>query len=207
VTQVSLLYKLYRRIRYGQPVVVVSGLPRSGTSMTMQMLEAGGLGIVADGLREADESNPQGYYELEQVKELDKSGDLSWLVDARGKAVKIVSLFLPHLPDSNNYKVIFMHRNLAEILASQAKMLERRGETSDTDDERMRELYIDHLAKAARVLASNRCFDILDVQQREAIKDPGGAAARMNRFLGGKLDETAMAAAVNPELHRNRVGS
>ena len=99
---VSRATRLYRRLRFGQPVIVISGLPRSGTSMAMKMLEAGGLEVLTDGLRIADESNPNGYYELERVKRLETDEDRSWLKEARGKAIKIVSLLLTYLPDTND---------------------------------------------------------------------------------------------------------
>lgn len=198
------LSRFVRRVRFGDDIVIVSGLPRSGTSMLMQMLEAGGIEILTDRVRGADESNPQGYYELERVKELDKGGDPSWLVDARGRAVKIVSWYLRHLPSSNNYKILFMHRDLGEVLASQAQMLERRAEDSATDDGRLRELYIGHLAKAARELASRSCFDVLDLRYGDVLADPDAVAGRVCRFLGGRLDPEAMAATVKPELYRNR---
>ena len=118
----SLLRSL-RRVRYGKPIVVVSGLPRSGTSMMMQMLEAGGLEILTDGRRTADESNPHGYYELERVKTLEKSEDTSWLTDARGKAVKIIAFLLRYLPENLNYKVIFVHRDMDEVLGVIARTL------------------------------------------------------------------------------------
>ena len=135
------LQSAYRRLRYGEPIVVVSGLPRSGTSMAMKMLEAAGLSMVVDGLREADEDNPKGYFELERVKDLANETDWSWLDSARGKAIKIISYLLKELPDTHNYKVIFMRRDLNEVLASQAKMLDRRGESNETDNERMIDLY------------------------------------------------------------------
>jgi len=175
--------------------------------MIMQMLEAGGVEIVADFERAADPDNPEGYYELEQVKRIDRGGEIAWLSGIRGKAIKIVSHYLRYLPDSNNYRVIFLHRNLDEILASQAKMLERRGKDAGADDARMQEIYIDHLAKAARELASRSCFATLDLQHRETIRDPEAAAARINGFLGGLLDEEAMAMVVDPDLYRNRAGS
>jgi 16S rRNA G1207 methylase RsmC len=200
----SFLHKLYRRLRYGQPLIVVSGLPRSGTSMVMQMLEAGGVEIVADFARAADPDNPEGYYELERVKDLDRGRETAWLAGIRGKAVKIVSHYLRYLPHTNNYRVIFVHRNLDEILASQAKMLARRGEQTGTDDARMKELYSEHLAKAARELAARSCFDTLDVQHGATIRDPAGVATAINRFFGGALDEDAMASVVNPDLYRNR---
>jgi hypothetical protein len=113
-----------------QTVVVVSGLPRSGTSLMMQMLEAGGITVLTDGIREPDEDNPRGYYEFERVKALPK-GDYEWLESARGKAVKVVSALLEYLPPEYNYKVIFMHRRMEEILASQRKMLIRRGKNPE----------------------------------------------------------------------------
>ena len=111
----------------GEPIVVVSGLPRSGTSMMMKMLEAGGIPPVTDELRTADDDNPKGYYEFERVKQMDK-GDTAWVADAQGKVVKVISALLKHLPSSHNYQVIFLRRHMSEILASQRKMLIRRGE-------------------------------------------------------------------------------
>ena len=172
--------------------------------MILQMLEAGGAGIAADFERAADPDNPEGYYELERVKKIDLGEDTAWLSGVRGKVIKIVSHYLRYLPATNNYRVIFVHRDLGEILASQAKMLDHRGEGTGADDERMKELYVDHLAKAARQLASRSCFATLDLQHREIIRDPEAAASRINRFLGGVLDEGAMAAVVNPDLYRNR---
>src|SRR5262245_44885322 len=143
----------FRRLRRGAPIVVVSGLPRSGTSMAMKMLEAGGVPIVTDGIRTADESNPKGDYEFERGKELEKNGDPAWLRDARGKAVKIISFLLTYLPDGYDYQVVFMNRDVDEVLASQNKMLVARGETGDpVDDEKMREVYRKHLEKVGRFL-------------------------------------------------------
>src|SRR4029077_19007967 len=102
----SSLSRLVRRLRHGSPIVVVSGLPRSGTSMAMRMLEAGGLSPVIDGIRTADDDNPNGYYELEKVKALDKGGDTAWLAGARGKAVKIVSHLVTWLPETYDYQVL-----------------------------------------------------------------------------------------------------
>jgi len=196
--------RLVRRARYGEPIVVVTGLPRSGTSMMMQMLEAGGLDLVTDGLRTADESNPQGYYELERVKELAEAVDHSWLRDARGRGVKVIAYLLRYLPPSFNYKVIFMQRHLDEVLVSQTKMLARRGEGSETSDARMRELFIDHLARTKSVLAHRSCFDALHVHYAEVLADAGSHARLVSRFLGGGLDPDAMAAVVDPGLYRNR---
>ena len=93
-------------------IVVVSGLPRSGTSMAMRMLAAGGMAIVTDGIRAADEDNPNGYFEDERVKALAKNPDKTWVAEARGKALKVVSLLLQHLPPTQKYQVVFVHRRL-----------------------------------------------------------------------------------------------
>lgn len=196
-----------RRLRRGQPIVVVSGLPRSGTSMAMRMLEAGGLPVFTDGLRQADPSNPHGYYELERVKELDKGGDVSWLADARGKAVKIISFLLTHAPETYDYQVIFMRRDLDEIVASQNRMLETRGEARGADDARLKALYVDHLAQVDRFLSRRGCFSRLDVDYAKVLAGAAEEAARVNAFLGGRLAEERMAAAVDEALYRNRVGT
>jgi hypothetical protein len=201
---ISAARRLIRRARYGKPIVVVSGLPRSGTSMMMQMLEAGGVPPVTDGLRTADESNPKGYFELERVKDLEDASDMAWLRQARGHAVKIIAFLMRHLPETHNYKVIFMHRRLDEILASQTKMLDRLGESTDTHDARMRELFVSHLARTKSLIAHRPCFDVLHVRYNDVIEDGAKHARELNRFLGGGLDTQAMAAVVSPELYRNR---
>lgn len=200
----SFFTRSYRRLRFGEPVIVVSGLPRSGTSMAMRMLEAGGMTILSDGIRTADESNPKGYFELEKVKGLDKGTDTSWLNDAKGKAVKIISFLLPHLPKNLNYKIIFMHRDLEEVLASQAKMLEHRREPNETDDADMRGAYEQHLRKAKFLIAHQPGFAALEIAYREVVSDPREQARRINVFLGGRLDLERMVSVVDEGLYRNR---
>jgi hypothetical protein len=195
--------KLYRRIRYGQPIVVVSGLPRSGTSMAMKMLEAGGLGVVTDGLRAADEDNPKGYYEDERVKDLYREGDKTWLRDSRGKVIKIISFLLKSLPADNNYKVLFMHRNLKEIVASQNKMLARRGESNDTPDDRAVAL-LDEQVRDARFFLRRPQFEVLELSYREILDAPGPVAVKMAAFVGGPLDLQKMTQVVDVQLYRNR---
>lgn len=196
--------RFLRRLRRGRPIVVVSGLPRSGTSLAMQMLAAGGVPVMTDGLRNADQSNPRGYYELERVKDLDKPGDQAWLGGARGRAVKIISFLLTYLPEEYDYRVIFMRRDLGEILASQNAMLETRGESRGADDPRMRALYEEHLVQIERFLSRRSCFSTLTLDYAAVLADPRAAAARVNAFLGGSLDEPAMAGAVDRRLYRNR---
>ncbi len=125
-------------------IIIVSGLPRSGTSLMMQMLEAAGLSILSDNERRADDDNPRGYYELEKVKALNR--DNSWIDEAEGKVVKAISLLLYDLPADRQYKIVFMTRRMEEILASQSAMLQRRGEAEGPSDDRMRNYFEKHLA-------------------------------------------------------------
>jgi hypothetical protein len=207
---VSLINKTLRRLRYGQPIVVVSGLPRSGTSMAMKMLAAGGMPILTDGVRTADESTPKGYYEYEAVKELHTQADTRWLVEARGKAIKIVSFLLTWLPETNDYRVIFMQRDLREVVASETTMLTRRGEgavaSSGTpaDEEQTRAVYQQHLEKVHRFMAHRSCFATLTIGYRDALERPQEAAKRMREFVGHPLDVAEMAAVADPALYRNR---
>lgn len=195
--------RLWRRLRYGRPIVVVSGLPRSGTSMAMKMLEAGGMQITTDGEREADVDNPRGYYEDERVKDLARSDDKAWLRASRGRAVKVISFLLKDLPPDLNYTVILMRRDLNEVLASQRKMLDRRGETDDTPDERMLELWRDQMWRVNYLLRHAPQFDWVEIDYREALRDPKEAATRIAGLVDG-LDQQAMAGVVDPTLYRNR---
>ncbi len=195
---------LKKRFKAKKPVIVVSGLPRSGTSMMMKMIEAGGIPPMIDGIREADGDNPKGYYEFERVKKLDK-GDTEWVAEARGKAVKVISQLLKHLPDGYEYKVIFMQRNIDEILASQKKMLINRGEDPNrVSDEELTQLFEKHLNHVLKQLAERANMQTLFVQYSQALKAPLPQAEKVNQFLGGKLDVPAMTAIVDPELYRNR---
>jgi len=194
-----------RRRRYGTPVYVVSGLPRSGTSMMMRMLEAGGIAPFEDGERVADIDNPEGYYEIERVKDLENDRDRSWVRQARGKALKVISFLLRHLPDDNAYRVIYMRRHLDEVLQSQDKMLDRLGNAApDADLDEMREAYRNDII-AARLFARKQPYlEMIEIQYAGVIADPIAAAREVNAFLGGGLDESAMAGAVRGDLYRNR---
>ena len=200
----AMLRGFLQRLRYGKPVVVVSGLPRSGTSMAMKMLEAAGMELVVDYIRTADEDNPKGYYEDERVKDLAETADKSWLKAVRGKVVKVVSSLLNHLPQNNVYKVVFLRRNLHEVLASQAKMLERRGEESQTADADLLGMYEAHLEKVAFQLRFRTNFEVLYLDYADVVRDPLGQARRMADFVGGGLDAERMAGAVDGSLYRNR---
>ena len=187
-------------------ITIVSGLPRSGTSMMMRMLEAGGMEILTDGARTADEDNPKGYYEFERVKQIEH--DRAWLEEAGGKAVKMISALLKHLPRDYSYKIVFMLREMEEILASQKQMLIRRGEPTDrVGDERMAELSEDHLAQVKDWLVDRPDMDVLYVSYNEVLKNPREYAERINRFLDGRLNVSRMEQAVDPSLYRQRSGS
>jgi len=186
------------------PIVVVSGLPRSGTSMMMKMVEAGGIPPMTDALRVADEDNPKGYYEFERVKQMDK-GDVAWVPEARGKAVKIISALLKYLPADERYRVIFIRRDIDEILASQRKMLIHRGEDPDKqDDAQMKRLFEKHVRQVEEWLAAQKHIQTLYVHYSDMLGNPGPQIERVNTFLGGKLDPARMAEVVDPQLYRNK---
>jgi hypothetical protein len=188
-----------------ESVVVVSGLPRSGTSLMMQMLEAGGIEPLTDGVRARDEDNPRGYYEMERVKHLPE-GDTAWVGQARGRALKVVSALIQSLPREHIYRVIFMHRRIEEVLASQEKMLDRREEGKDTDDEEMAEIFRSHLEEVREWLDDQSNFECLDVDFNGLVADPEPVVEEVNEFLRGDLDTGKMAEVVDPDLYRNRAG-
>ena len=193
-----------RKTKAPQFITVVSGLPRSGTSMMMKALEAGGLSVVTDAQRTADEDNPKGYYEMERVKQMDK-GDTVWLADAQGKVVKVISALLEHLPPGYSYRVIFMQRAMPEVLASQKKMLERRGEPTDrVSDEELTRLFSKHVQKVETWLRGQPNFQVLYVDYNRMLAAALPYVRQVNQFLGGLLDEQRMAEVVDPTLYRNR---
>lgn len=198
------LFQKKPKVDKDQFITVVSGLPRSGTSMMMKMLEAGGIPPITDELREADEDNPKGYYEFERVKQMDQ-GDTTWVAGARGKVVKVISALLKHLPPGEQYRVVFVRRNMPEILASQRKMLIRRGEDPDKmDDAQMAMLFEKHLKQVDEWLKAQPNFRVLYVHYTDVLTDPRPQIAKINEFLGNNLNTAAMAETVDPQLYRNR---
>lgn len=186
-------------------ITIVSGLPRSGTSMVMKMLEAGGMTALTDNLRRADLDNPKGYYEFEPVKKLYK-GETAWLPEARGKVVKVIATLLPYLPDTYSYRIIFVHRDLREILASQKKMLIHRGEDPDkVADEEMAQIFEKHLSQVDQWIKEHPNVQCIEVNYNLLIRDPRLEIARINEFLGKTLDEKQMAHVIDPSLYRQRV--
>lgn len=186
-----------------QTITIVSGLPRSGTSMMMKMLEAGGMAVLMDNIRQADKDNPKGYYEFEAVKQLEKNQD--WLPQARGKVVKIISQLLKHLPADFQYKVIFMRRNMKEILASQKQMLIRRGEQTDSGaDDTLADLFEKHLFQVQGWLEQQPNFDVMYVDHRDALEHPAEIAAQVANFLRAGLDAEKMKGVIDRSLHRQK---
>jgi len=189
----------------GKFVTIVSGLPRTGTSMMMRMLEAGGMDAVSDGTRQADVDNPNGYYEFEKVKKIKE--DASWLPGTVGRVFKMVSMLLFELPASFQYKVVFMERDLDEMMASQDRMLARLGKASaDTEPEKMKALYSKHLSDIKAWLEARANIDVIYVKYNDFIANPRSMASAVAAFLGGGLDEEKMAAVVDKNLYRNRAG-
>ena len=173
--------------------------------MMMGMLEAGGVEILTDGIRKADEDNPKGYFEFEAVKELAKDRSKSWFEDAPGKAVKVVSELLKELPSGLLFKLIFINRNLEEVIASQNKMLVRRGEPPDGgDDEKMMLLFERHLGKVNQWIDRQSHFEVIFLDYQKVLEDPTGQAEKIKAFLQRELDVTKMARVVDRELYRNR---
>jgi hypothetical protein len=168
----------------------------------MQMLQAGGLPALVDGDRQADADNPRGYFEFAPAKRLRQ--DASWIPGAKGKAVKIVAQLLPFLTPGFQYRIILMARDLDEVLASQRAMLGRQEKAgADLSAGRLREVFAGQLEQARRLLAVRR-IPMLTIRYRDCVERPGEVAAAVNVFLGGALDEPAMAAAVDPCLYRHR---
>jgi hypothetical protein len=184
-------------------ITVVSGLPRSGTSLMMQMLSAGGVPPITDNIRGADESNPRGYFEFEAVKKL--RTDNSWLELARGHAVKIIHALVRELPTDGRfeYRVLLMKRSIEEVLASQRAMLARQGKSS-ADEATLARVYAAQLEELERWVRAQRHFSCLPVAHQRVLEEPLAVAAEVNEFLGGRLDAGAMAAAVDPLLYRQR---
>ena len=173
--------------------------------MLMGMLAAGGLELLTDGLRTADPDNPRGYYEYEPTRSLEQTVDSAWVATARGKGVKVISFLLPHLPNTCQYKIVFVRRDLREVLASQRKMLERRGEPpGDVADSQMAEMFAGHLVRVEAALTNRRNCDVLYVDYQAILRTPAALAEQINAFLGGRLDVARMAAVVEPALYRNR---
>lgn len=199
----NILNRVFKKQKKDNAIIIVSGLPRSGTSMMMRMIEAGGIEVVTDNIRKADTDNPRGYYEFEKVKEISK--DSSWLYDCRSKAFKMVSELLYHLPGSEKYKIVFMNRDIDEMLASQQKMLKNLNQNSvNINNDEMKIIYGKHLKKIKVWLEEQENIDVIYVNYNDVIDNPLNNAVKINRFLGGDLKVEKMADVVENALYRQR---
>jgi tetratricopeptide (TPR) repeat protein len=189
-----------------QEFVIVSGLPRSGTSLMMQMLEAGGLPAMSDGRRQADEDNPEGYREWEDIKKLAKQPLI--IEQAQGKAIKVISALLPHLPAKHRYKIIFMRRPLAEVVSSQWKMLDRRGMDARSEREHLEQTQARHAEALLQRFRQSDRVQLIEVDYPSLVSNPAQGVASVAEFLGIEClpHPEAMAGCVRPDLYRNRAG-
>jgi hypothetical protein len=184
-------------------VTVVSGLPRSGTSMLMQVLAAGGIAPLTDAERPADADNPRGYFELDAVKRTAR--DPSWVQGAVGKAVKVIHLLVPDLPAGYDYRVILLRRDMAEVLASQHAMLARSGRKGAAlSDQQLGDVFTRQLERTRSWLARQPRVRVLEMEHARMLHDTAAAVGEIDAFLGGGLDRPAMMRAVDPSLHRQK---
>jgi hypothetical protein len=182
-------------------IIIVSGLPRSGTSLMMQALDAGGIGVVTDNHRTADTDNPRGYYEFEKVKQVKQ--DPSWLPGVRGQAVKMVSQLLPDLPPTERYRVVFMERDFAEMLDSQERMLHRLGRPAIPRDEIIPAFTL-HLERMHKWLERQPHFAVMRVGFKALVEQPEAEMTRVNEFLDRRINVAQAVGVVDPSLYRNR---
>jgi len=185
-------------------ITIVSGLPRSGTSLMMQMLDAGGMPVLSDGERKADTDNPRGYLEWERIKQLPK--DPSLIAEAEGKVVKVISQLILSLPSDHKYRIVFMQRPLPEVLRSQDEMLRRRGNPDlVADNSAMEEFFQRHLIEVNQWLAGQAYIKVTRVHYHRALREPKAVAQEVMSFLGMPLDIGAMVGQVDGNLYRNRM--
>lgn len=197
----SSLLKFIQKKR--EPITVVSGLPRSGTSMMMQILDAGGLKPVTDNIRLADASNSKGYFEHEAVKALSK-GDYECLKNAQGRAIKVISSLLKHLPSDQQYKVIFMQRELDDVLDSQDKMLLSLNKPSNSqDNKKLKQLYLQHLSNISNWLAQQNHIEVLYVNYTEVLKEPNKQISLIANFLKIETDSKPMIECIDKRMCHN----
>ena len=187
-------------------ITVVSGAPRSGTSLMMRMLAAGGIPALTDGQRPPDAHNPHGYFEYSPVKRLALGDAASWIEAARGQAVKVIYRLLTHLPPRMSYRIVFMERDLEEVFASQRDMLRAQGDAAASQESaRLIPAFAAELRVVKDWLARQPGMPMLSVPYAEVVREPVKWSHEVSRFLGGGMDEAAMAAAVDPLLYRHRI--
>lgn len=184
-------------------ITIVSGLPRSGTSMMMKILEVGGMETITDGIRKANEDNPHGYYEYEMVKRI--KVDTTWVRKTRGKVFKMISQLLFELPSNEKYKIIFMQRRMNEILASQRKMLVHMGNSDDSvSDEKMGKFLNKHLSKIMKWMADRKYISVLYIDYNDLIINPNEQIKKLSLFLNDKVNVERAVKVIDKSLYRNR---
>jgi hypothetical protein len=176
-------------------IYIVSGLPRSGTSMMMKMLEAGGLPVLVDADNPSTDNHPGGRYEYKLARMMSKGAN-EWITDAKGKVVKILLHSLYNLPDTFQYKVVFMQRNIYEVIASQTKM----GILSGNDY-----IYTNMILQFNHWLKSKTTIEILFVNYNDLMKQSAPIIANVADFIGQDLNTGKMAKVPKKKLYRNRM--
>ena len=189
-------------------ITIVSGLPRSGTSLMMQMLEAGGMAVLSDGERKADTDNPKGYLEWERIKQLPK--DPSVIAEAEGKVVKVISQLVLSLPAGHEDRIVFMQRPLPEVLKSQDEMLRRRGNadsvaSSSAETYAIEEAFQKHLLEMNKWVEGKENMQMMKVHYHRVLREPRPVAEEVTAFLQRPLDIDAMVKQVDGSLYRNRM--
>ena len=187
-----------------RPITVVSGLPRSGTSLMMKMLAEGGMPVITDEVRYADSDNPNGYFEFETVRQM-SAGNVKWLADANGKAVKVISALLEYLPSNYSYKIIFLERDVHEILASQRKMLMNRNEKEMGNEAEIEAQIQKHLSAMKPWLVRQPNIEVLYVNYNTLMTEPEPVCEQITDFLDLPLNQTRMLAVPDKQLYRNRI--
>ncbi|MDT0559040.1 alkaline phosphatase family protein [Ichthyenterobacterium sp. W332] len=180
-------------------IVIVSGLPRSGTSMMMQMLYKGGIKVLTDEKRKADRSNPKGYFEYEPVMSIHK--DNSWLSKAENKSVKVVAPLLKHLDSKFRYKIIFMNRDLNEVVKSQQIMT---GRNPDELPVKLLNAFKKQLKKVEAWKDSEPGVELIYLNYKDVLQNPIDAADKIESFIGVKMEKNGMVQSVDKTLYRNK---
>lgn len=180
-------------------IIIVSGLPRSGTSMMMQMLTSGGLTALTDDVRAKDTNNPKGYFEYEKVKSLGQNAD--WLHLAQGKVIKVIAQLVPFLPNQFDYKIIMMHRDIKEILTSQQKML---GKDTAVIPFALADIFTKQLQETEQFIASRSNMEVLPIHYKQVIDAPLEQANNIASFLNMDLNVNALIDSIDQKLYRNK---
>ena len=198
-------------------ITIVSGLPRSGTSLVMQMLEAAGIPAYTDEERKPDESNPQGYFESQNVMGLmnDRIAK-SWLSQAKGKTLKVVAPLLPSLvrgikkdgqPHRLHYRIVFINRDISEVIDSQSKMLNRLDKSVEANQPVNIESAFRTQLNAARNWINGNQIPSFEIEHRDLLTDSEFTVRKLAGFLGCENCADAMSAVIRPELYRSKKGT